>query len=160
MGADIHVYPEYEVREGYWGGLCGRSNPGRDYDLFGKIAGVRRDGQMFDPRGFPGDAGYIAKGDNHIFIHKDGGEGYATPEDAERWVTSGISHYTDETKRWVTDPDAHSHTWLTPAEFRAVLEAPREGGWSIDEPYWGLLAMIEEIERRGKRARLVIWFDN
>lgn len=164
MGADIHIYPEYDAGpfEGkpYWMPLSQQVHGDRDYDLFGKIAGVRGGGAMFPVRGFPADAGYSAKGDNHLFVYDSEGSEYAKPEAAASWVAQGVSRYTDESKAYVTAPDWHSHTWLTPAEFRQALEAPVEYGRGHIDSYWALLAMLEEMERRGKAARLVIWFDN
>lgn len=166
MGCDIHVYPEYAgfEKDGggtHWSPLASECHPGRDYDLFSKLAGLRGDegNQMIPTRGMPDDAAYESKSANELYI-VDGptdNEGYCTREQAESWIEHG-SQYTDERKLFVTHPDHHSHSWCTAAEFRAVLEAPRK--WAIDEPYWGLLAMLEEIERRGKATRLVFWFDN
>lgn len=161
MGCDIHVYPEYELRHdddvSHWAPLANRMSPGRYYRLFGKIAGVRCDGQMIEQRGLPADVGYSAKSDNELYII-DGdtdSEGCCTRAQAEQWVQYR-SRYTDDRKVSVTHPDWHSHSWCSPQELRAVLES------LPDEPvtYWALLAMLEEVERRGKRARIVFWFDN
>lgn len=162
MGADVHIYPEYAVKYDdklSWLPLSGRIHGSRDYGLFGKLAGVRGGQALICPRGLPADAGYEARNDNQLFVY-DAAESseYVKSETAAAWVANGSSEYTDETKKWVTHPDWHSHTWLTAAEFRRVLEAPSEHAHS--DSYWALLAMLEEMERRGKNARLVLWFDN
>lgn len=66
MGCDIHMYIEYRKkgREGQFASLGGRINPGRNYELFAAMAGVRtyeRREVMFEPRGLPPDAGYDAR---------------------------------------------------------------------------------------------------
>lgn len=180
MGADIHLYLEHSAKEPsqsgkrHWCGVGGRINPGRDYDLFAKIAGVRdcsEEGskKLFEPRGVPDDLGWEAAGDNRLKVVPDGEEcsdepGYreVNRSRAESWVQYGsywmpLGEYPEY---WVSDPDNHSHTWLTPAEFRQVLEAPRPEGWGIDPEYWALLAAAEELERRDRDVRFVIWFDN
>jgi len=160
MGCDIHTYPEFARGDSeHWSPVGGRFNPGRDYDLFGKIAGVRTgEAPMFPVRGLPEALGYEASSDSQLFITDSEGDGFTTPATAARWVAEGSSRYTDDTQRFVTRPDWHSHTWLTPSELRQTLEAPAR--WEHDPRYWALLAMLEELERRGGRARLVIWFDN
>jgi len=176
MGCDIHLYLEYsgeptEGRKRYWSGLGGRINPGRDYDLFAKIAGVRDysdDGakKMFEPRGSPDDMGWAAADDDRLRVIPDGEDAddrEVNRSRAEGWIKHGsrwIALDEERPEYWVSDPDNHSHTWLTPAEFRSVLEAPRPDGWGIDEEYWAVLAAAEELERRGRTARFVIWFDN
>lgn len=164
MGADIHMYAEYR-NPGYdgWVAVGGRTNPGRDYDLFGKIAGVRCDGQLFPTRGLPEKLGYQSRSDSQLYVTDatlSPDEGAVTRERAESWVAGGSSTWTDERKAFVSHPDWHSHTWLTPAELRRVLEAPREADWGIEASWWAYLALGEELERRGKEARFVIWFDN
>lgn len=162
MGCDIHMYPEYrKVGRDHWQSLARRMNPGRDYDLFNKIAGLRGDGEPVLPvRGMPANPSMMTKWENELFISDEGGEECCTTKQAEQWITSGSSQYVDERKKSVTHPDWHSHTWLTSAEFRQILELPREIGWNIDVAYWGLLAMLEEIDRRAQETRIVIWFDN
>lgn len=180
MGADIHLYLEHSAKEPsqsgkrHWCGVGGRINPGRDYDLFAKIAGVRdysEEGskKLFEPRGVPDDLGWEAAGDNRLKVIPDGEEcsyetGYreVNRSRAESWVQYG-SYWMplgENPEYWASDPDNHSHTWLTPAEFRQVLEAPRPSDWGIDAEYWALLAAAEELERRDREVRFVIWFDS
>lgn len=161
MGCDIHVYPERRKDGQRWKSVTGRINPGRDYDLFGKIAGLRNDGEppMFEVRGLPDDLGYWAESDSKLYITDVGGDEYASKEQAAEWVACGASKYTDERQAFVTHPDWHSHTWLTVPEMRRAIEAPSSWGERAVE-YYGLIAMMEEVERRGYEARFVIWFDN
>lgn len=58
VGCDIHLYIEKKVAGKGWRLV---ETPdiynGRNYDLFGFLAGVRGDNQHFDQKGFPDDAG-------------------------------------------------------------------------------------------------------
>lgn len=162
MGADIHAYPEFteEGRNG-WSGF-GRLSLGRDYDLFAKLAGVRGDDQMVPSRGLPVDASLTTRWDNQLYVSEDSPNDAenCSPAQAERWIGDGSSQWTDDRKASVTHPDWHSHSYCSPAELRAVLEADRPNGWGIDVRYWAVLALLEEVERRNGTARLVFWFDN
>lgn len=162
MGADIHAYPEYtETGLNGWLGF-GRLSLRRDYDLFAKLAGVRGSGQMVPSRGMPVDASLATRWDNQLYV-SDGdpdGEGNCSKASAERWVSDGSSRWVDERKVNVTHPDWHSHSYCSPRELREVLEAVRPKVWSIDVQYWAVLAMLDEVERRGGTSRLVFWFDN
>ena len=177
MGCDIHLYiehahPQPDDKKLYWQSLGGRINPGRDYDLFAKIAGVREYSDqpskcLIPPKGSPVDLGWSAADDDRFRVIPDGeeesGEREVNRSRAEEWIKYG-SHWIalDEGRPeyWVSDPDNHSHTWLTPQEFRAALEATRDPAWGIDAEYFAVLAAVEELVRHGKMARLVIWFDN
>jgi hypothetical protein len=168
MGCDIHVYAEYSLlnrAEPYWMTVGGRINPGRDYDLFAKLAGVRTDdpaGQMIPTRGLPTPTSLTVKWDNELYVTTpDGGdEGCCSREDAERYVMQGVSQWMDDKHTRVSQPDWHSHSWCTPVEFRSVLEAKRPEGWGIDPAYFAIAAMLDELLRRDCDARLVFWFDN
>jgi hypothetical protein len=144
MGCDIHLYIEYKSKnvefDGYkhkWQSFGGRINPGRNYAMFALMADVRNYGELtvlFEQRGMPNDAGYYATNDNQRYICEDGGEEYVTAETAKRWVESGSSTYINNHEgkpTWVTDPDAHSHSWLNTSEFESVLNnyLELEDGW-------------------------------
>ena len=147
MGCDIHLYIEYKSKktefDGYdsgWQSFGGRINPGRNYAMFGLMANVRNcysDGKLpvlVEPRGMPEDAGYTATDDNRIYISETKSEDYVSMETAKRWVKSGSSKFindNDGNPTWVTNPDAHSHSWLTTSEFESVLNKylELEAGW-------------------------------
>lgn len=149
MGCDIHLYIEYKdkdkkpVLDGYdpgWQSFGGSINPGRNYAMFGLMANVRNcysDGKLpvlVEPRGMPEDAGYTATDDNRIYISETKSEDYVSMETAKRWVESGSSKFIndkDGNPTWVTQPDWHSHSWLTTSEFESVLNKylELETGW-------------------------------
>ena len=147
MGCDIHLYIEYKNKkvafDGYkdnWHSFGQRINPGRNYAMFALMANVRNhysDGKLpvlVEPRGMPEDVGYIAKDDNQMYISEDEGDNYVTMETANRWVESGSSKFVNNQEgkpTWVTDPDAHSHSWLTTSEFETIINnyLELEAGW-------------------------------
>jgi hypothetical protein len=147
MGCDIHLYieykskkPRYDGSESNWASFGDRINPGRNYAMFGLMANVRNcysDGKLpvlVEPRGMPEDAGYTATDDNRIYISETESEDYVCMETAKRWVESGSSTFInnkDGNPTWVTQPDWHSHSWLTTSEFESVLNKylELETGW-------------------------------
>jgi hypothetical protein len=51
--------------------------------------------------------------------------------------------------------DAHTPSWLTLAEWKAAMrDGEGEPGYQV------VSEIMEDIERRGKKARVVFWFDN
>lgn len=168
MGCDIHAYVEYAAKdrtEPYWITVGGRINPGRDYDLFAKLANVRNYGgdtkPVMEPRGLPERTSLTVLWDNQLYVAEDGhGDEYCTRENAERWVASGSSVWLRDDHSAVSQPDWHSHSWCTTDEFRSVLDAPREHGWGIGPAWFAVLAMLDELDRRDQLTRLVFWFDN
>jgi len=146
MGCDIHLYIEYKSKktefDGYetgWQSSGGRINPGRNYAMFALMADVRNYGDNKLPvlvkrRGMPDDVSYTASNDNRIYISETESEDYVCMETANRWVKSGSSKFindNDGNPTWVTNPDAHSHSWLTTSEFESVLNKylELEAGW-------------------------------
>ena len=147
MGCDIHLYIEYKSKktefDGYdsgWQSFGKSINPGRNYAMFGLMANVRNcysDGKLpvlVEPRGMPEDACYTATDDNRIYISETESEDYVCMETAKRWVNSGSSKFindNDGNPTWVTQPDWHSHSWLTTSEFESVLNKylELETGW-------------------------------
>jgi len=147
MGCDIHLYIEYKSKktafDGYnpgWQSFGGSINPGRNYALFSLMANVRNyysDGKLpvlVERRGMPDDAGISSLSDNRLLIYDSDEEGCVRLERAKSWVESGSSKFinnNDGNPIWVTNPDAHSHSWLTTSEFESVLNKylELEAGW-------------------------------
>jgi hypothetical protein len=185
MGADIHMYVEYrnkkraqedqqQGRKPHWISYGDRTNPGRNYTLFGILAGVR--GQYkdsFEPKGMVDteEMGWASRGDAYMFIvdrpreeiHE---EGCCSREDAERWTQYGCQIIED---KWIEHPDWHSHSWMSIEELEEAFErykvhATQEWGELIhDVPleYRALLASMKALEDGGENeVRVVFWFDN
>jgi hypothetical protein len=181
MGCDIHMYPEYRRRgSDWWDGFTGRWHPGRDYALFGFLAGVRDDGPpVARPRGFPTDAGYRAKEDYILYVTPDeesanrwriDGDDAIPRERAERWIGYNSSRWIEgphaEPRNGlvgkISDPDAHTATWLSLEEFRQAVRLREEKyvPYPVASEYRALLAALESLERDGHETRVVFWFDN
>jgi hypothetical protein len=159
MGCDIHCYIEYKETYG-WVSFGERINPGRNYHLFGRIAGVRDPSEelVVPPRGRPDDLGFRSRDDAWLYVPPGPGdfvvEGWADPEDAKRWVAEGLSTFSPD-GRYVSHPDHHTHTWLTPDEFARAIEGDVHA-----LEYRAMLAAMRSLEADGKQVRVVIWFDN
>jgi hypothetical protein len=161
MGCDIHCYMEYRRPSGdRWLPFGARINPGRNYRIFGRLAGVRREQEPHvKPRGLPADVGWRAQDDAWIFIHEDGGEDSCKPEDAARWAAQGLKYRNDRDGKptWIENPDWHSHSWATPTEWEVAISHPEDG----DEiEYRAMLHALRYFESSGYEARVVFWFDN
>lgn len=159
MGCDIHCYIEYKRPSDNrcrWRDFGGRINPGRNYNIFSKMAGAR--GELSDavvaPRGFPNDAAYKSSDDYWLYISDSGNENTCTKEQAERYIAYGCK-YKDTEKRWVSHPDWHTHSWLSADEFERATND------DFDKPeYTAILAAMLSFESCGYESRLVFWFDN
>jgi len=162
MGCDIHCYIEHRVKlltskyDERWQSFGGRINPGRNYDIFAKLAGVRSygDSERPKPKGLPENLGYYAKSDSRLFISEKQPdyEGNCSPESAKRWIESGSSKMDGE--HWVTHPDHHSHSWCDADELEKAV------GNSDEPEYKAVIAAMRSFEQQGRISRLVYWFDN
>lgn len=169
MGCDIHCYIEHARRPSadgrvFWSAFGGRINPGRDYRMFGVLAGVRSDDQpMFALRGLPEKHSLTVLWDNQYYVSDNGAEDRetVTREKAESWVASGHSEWTDDAKRAVTNPDWHSHSWLTLDEWKAALAAGGDPEWGPPAiEYHAITAVMQTFADAGEQTRIVFWFDN
>ena len=160
MGCDIHLYIEHKDPEwSGWFSFGGQYILDRDYRMFTRMAGVRgiKTDAVAEPRGLPADTSYQVKDDNRLYISDERIEDdirQTTREQAERWVRQGSSQY-DGTD-YVTDPDWHSHSWLTAAEFEQCINSFRE----VSNEYKAVLAVLKCFESHGEQTRVVFWFDN
>jgi hypothetical protein len=130
MGCDIHAFIElYSKQENAKHDSCfvdcfaEEVSFGRDYVLFGMLAGVRHHvPPVISPRGLPIDPKMSHQADSryHITVLDS-----PSPEDifmrfncisrerAELYVNSGSTQYSDHTKARIIDPGWHTPTWLT-----------------------------------------------
>lgn len=193
MGCDIHCYIEYkEPDREHWSGFGNRINPGRNYGLFGAMAGVRCDLPHIEPRGVPEEIAYECSGDYWIYISSESAEGDGTcsEEKAKSCIQYGSVLKKSDAPivgNFVSDPDSHTHSWLTADEFElAIATYLKDGGFQIGTlrlegptqealanptmeqtwtlraltEYWAILAAMRCFEAQGKKSRLVFWFDN
>ena len=133
MGADIHCYVEYKYPNSHeaWTSFGQHINPGRNYALFERIAGVRGapDRAIVAPRGTPDNLGYYAHEDWKIASNPS--SGYHTP------------------------------SWLTLKEFARVLaEYEVTFDETAPVEYRALCAAMQCLTTAPAKVRLVFWFDS
>jgi len=176
MGCDIHCYVQYKNKnegDGWWSDFGGRIPPGRNYAMFGVLAGVRVHfpPKHFDPKGvLPIEKqSWTVRDDLYLVITEDGkGHHEATLEDAKRWSRESQLIKNEEGKPIrVLHPDWHSHSWMTTEEYEKALKWYKEyakidgitGG--IPFEYKVILRLMKILEKNGKNdVLLVFWFDN
>ena len=165
MGVDINIFPEYSVRpHGHWLSFCEGVNAGRDREIFQLmgLAGCNLPGMdpinpLFALRGLPPDLATDAT--DNAFISVDGDwrtHHVVSRTEAEDLIKEGKSRWYDSRQTRILNPYLRGYTWLYCHEYKRVLETASEAS----AEWWGLLALIEELERRELRTRLVIWFDD
>lgn len=182
MGCDIHTYVEFATPKTgdypvYWQNFT-RNGGNRNYILFGVLAGVRYpEAQLFQPKGMPeGDYGFWTVEDYWLRIPSaaypelEDSEGYVSLDKAERWIADGSSIGKRDAKGRlfrVSNPDHHTHSWLTTDELAQALDhykAEAEKQWPGEAdtpPEWlAMLAGMRAFEAAGQMTRLVFWFDN
>ena len=173
MGCDIHAYVDFDesfnASDGSPWVSCYATDIqlGRNYNLFTMMASVRDDhgwaGSKRKPRGLPMKYSFKVDHANTLYIgRRESGERTVSRRRAASWVKAGYSEYTayrdqDGRPRWVTDPDWHSHSWLTAKELRSIQAEFVE---HFGKPYEPLEPLIAMMDCFGDRARLVFWFDN
>lgn len=174
MGADIHMYVQYGTKgRDYWSGFGGRINPGRNYAMFGILAGVRREfPESFEPKGLPShELSYQCNGDLYLYITKDGeGEGETTMEKALEWNKTyrcKLVNDRDGKPIKVMHPDMHSHSWMNVKElskaYRTYFKMVKKefGTGSVPAEYKAILDVMKSLEKNGDYiAEVVFWFDN
>jgi hypothetical protein len=168
MGCDIHLYIEYcynpDKTDAYWQSF-GHIRPGRDYEMFTALAGVRGSYEpIVHPRGVPDKMGFESEWDYYLTVndkYKDQ-EGYCSTTTADRWVEEGtgerILPLQDGTSiRKVVNPDWHTPSWLTAEEFEGAIKLSEDRCGDKSNPsYQAILAAMKALPN----ARVVIWFDN
>lgn len=134
MGCDIHAYVDYDEPNDHdhkWVGHLGSFSIGRDYLLFGIMAGVRcPDYALFEPKGLPEHLSWRTLHEATLFVVQGETDehGMCSKESAERWHQSWLRHkqgvggYVDAEQKRVHHPDWHSHSWLTTSELKQVIE--------------------------------------
>lgn len=174
MGCDIHMYIEHrgkrapdDTRPPMWWNFGNRFNPGRDYEMFAVLAGVRTDDESdaaIPPRGILPyeELGWDTRRDCYLRVEDndeaDDAEGSCTRASASGY---GTIIKVGETMEVVAHPDMHTHSWLTPMELQMCYlrykgRVPEGPG----DEYLALLAAAEKLEGPDKEVRIVFWFDN
>jgi len=149
----------------------------RIYGMFARMAKVRDYGGeykvQFEPRGLPNDITDWRSRESFFCTVTDDKEAsewldhHCLKEQAERWVERGYSEWVGEDHREITDPNLHSHSWLTTQELRQCFDdcfKQQDGTYKPFSDYveWlGLVSLCEGIESDGiHECRVVFAFDN
>ena len=134
MGCDIHAHIEFFSKSEYKSsGKCyvhcfsGELCFGRDYILFGLIAGVRHSvPPIIKPRGIPTSPGlsYSASDSYYLNVVDDDAPRVSANSVrstlAQEWVSEAYACYTDSSKMRITNPNFHSATYLTVDELLMI----------------------------------------
>ena len=170
MGCDIHCFVEHKRKDqNRWECFVGPVNPGRNYRVFAKLAGVRVD--YYDstvypnPKGLPKDVSWTVDRHSWLYVADNPAdsrhEGFCLREHADLWVNGGLSKY-NEDKSKVSNPDWHSHSWATQEELSAAIKKSSRDKYSygVNSEWTVLNSIMKEFKRLGEDVRLVYWFDN
>lgn len=176
MGCDIHLYIEAENQDEDWIDSYGQIYPGRNYEMFSLLAGVRcydNNLHLFEARGIPKNLGYWTIGDYYLIVREDedkkapveaSGEGCCWRSTAEKWVKDGWAKWEDiERKKRVNNPDWHTPSYLYKDELATVIKKYKATQKHNPVAYNGILGFMRAIERSSHKklkSRIVFWFDN
>ena len=168
MGCDIHIFVEYRDNNQMspqvtWSSLYPDAfNPGRNYELFSKLSGVRgiNDNPIANP-GWPKDISWSAEYANTIYVTteeaKVGFEKRVLMSTAERWVNSNQSQWVYNITgniAGVTNPDWHSHGWCTVEQMSKALRK------NSNPAYRAMMAAARSLEKDNMEVRLLFFYDN
>lgn len=165
MGCDIHAYIEMynsNNKDPFVDCFAENISIGRDYKLFGLLAGVRSmHPENLDPKGIPTAPGlsymcthhyYLSVCDSHNrnnTVYHTGcydGSRCVSTEEAEKMVSEGRSKYVDAQKTLITNPDWHSATYLCLAEMMRIRKT-----YLIEN-------VLYESELSGKKRKALVDF--
>lgn len=162
MGCDIHCIIEYrhpDYRDSNWDSFGYNSiNPGRDYEWFANIAGVR--GEPEDEKllasgfGIPKDASWAVKYETTIAVDD------TNRSNVEEWIKKGISKWADWSQDFdgkptrVIHPDWHTHGWLDIKQWKKSVRGSKNLQIKC------MTAIMDTLVKNKCEARVVFWFDN
>ena len=172
MACDIHAYIDFDKYYRKDDGplvRCAAQDVliGRDYCLFGVMAGVRVDdvAPVVSPRGMPVGMSCAVLDAFTLWITDDEAlhdqSGYCSKEQADQWIEYNYSTWIDPGKR-ITHPDWHTPSWLTLAELEQVQTVYADTWERGRHEYLdAIMAMMKSLDGdKPGRSRLVFWFDN
>ncbi|MBN9520674.1 hypothetical protein J0H58_19510 [bacterium] len=190
MGTDIHAFVEFDRGRGdpFGAGadiVCfnrGEFFVPNDYDLLNALGDGRshslhpdevRRWSLVPPRGLPSNASQTVLDLYYHPVLRPGGQpGRAsswwhelppvTRDDADRWVTEGLSHFAPVPPARVSNPDWHTPSWLLLAEVYDALAHFGLAAENLPAEFLVVLRVMAEFEALvgPGRSRLVFWYDN
>ena len=163
MGCDIHSFVEYHTAGAREAWYFGTFDIGRNYVLFGLLAGVRCGGCLFQPRGLPDDMSFTLRYNASLRVCEEGSDGCISREEAdglEACELNKFGGYVDGTKMFVWNPDFHTHSWLSCEELQQVQSAYSAIDGAESPTLAAVLAAMNSLESSGVRSRFVFYFDS
>lgn len=127
MGCDIHLYIEKKIDEKEWVYIGESDYNGRDYELFGFMAGVRGSQQYFKQKGLPDD---ISSGVRKICVD------YGSDGHSHSWLTLEELQSVDwESNKFMIQEDGimADDQW---EKFQETVKAGKPD-YSLTYPHWG-----------------------
>lgn len=174
MGTDIHAFVEYQDKEdlSWYSFSIDELILRRDYTMFYILSEVRGYApNSFSVKGkIPFEELSASLQDIRTMliskIDDEYGEiGDCTLETAKKWQTEDncrIHSLNSEIENWrVDDPDCHTDTWLSFAEYEQALHYYEN--YIHKAPfieYLAVYAVMKTYQDAGFETRLVMWFDN
>lgn len=164
MGTDIHCYIEYQKFSGDWYCFGDHINPGRDYEVFGALAGVRDCAEPIIPvRGLPMSLSFSALHDWFLTVvhtvEEVSEHGCVDVKTALTWKNEmprlQVINNPDGHLHQIEHPDCHTPSWCTTKELKSVLKKVN----NVNVEYLAMLAAMESLEKNGCEVRLTFWFD-
>lgn len=138
----------------------------RYYTMFAKMADVRNYEEIDSetPKGLPSDASMIIIHEALLYILSNNDtprDSSCRQMDAERWLSAKISLpvYSGDKPCYLTNPDWHSHSWLSMNELSRIIKSFKKKSDAGIE-YLGILDLMKSFDKHGFEMRLVFWFDN
>lgn len=151
MSRTLHLFIEYKSsKSDTWYAHGGEFRPDVYNELYKALIGDKAKGRVPDMSYRARRADCFTINDTNPFHGKE-----VTESTAHEYVKSGQSIYRDDGLQ-VTNPDYHSHTWLTIREFASILKSVT--GYSVE--YTAILAAMDTFNTIGFDTRIVFWFDN
>ncbi len=159
MGCDIHCVIEFKREDtNYWDSFGFNAiTPGRNYEWFGDLAGVRgepKGGECIGTPGLPADTSFATKCETTVYVDENN-RAYV-----EGWVNSKTSTWVDWSKDMqnkpnrVTHPDFHSHGWVDIKRWKKSVR-----GWN-NLQIKCMTAIMDTLKKNNCEVRVVFWFDN
>jgi hypothetical protein len=166
MGCDIHVFLEFRSTKypnAGWDSFTWHPiNPGRNYEFFAKLSGVRgmaKEDPVASP-GWPQQISWAAREWNTKRINKPDGAldpARISTEQAEKWVKGSSSQYIydeDGNVIAVTHPDWHSHGYCSLETLTKTIRGNSSSVWRA------IIAAAKSLKKDGYEVRFLFAYDN
>jgi hypothetical protein len=162
MGCDIHCIIEYKHRESHdksWDSFGFDSiNPGRNYEWFANLAGVRGNPKDEEPLasgfGLPSDASFATKCKTTVYVNDE------NRASVEQWIKAGHVKWVDwstdlsDKPNRVTHPDYHTYGWCDVKAWKKSVRGTKNLQIKC------MNGIIDTLVKNDCDVRVVFWFDN